>query len=306
MSPGGRLARPLAESPPAPGTAYPEPEIRCTMVVIESAGITDVGKKRTGNEDSLFLDTDQNLYVVADGMGGHLAGEVASMLVVETIRDYMKRFKEDSDAVEELTDADDTLSRDANRLLAGIRLANQGVYHVSKSKDEYRGMGSTVSAVLFTNGELIAANVGDSPIYLIHRGEIELLSVTHNVITEQAALDPDAARNIGEQYKHMLTRAMGIEETVLPDVSEIPYFKGDQLVISSDGLSDKVPPEEILDIVQREKPERACQTLVDLANARGGDDNCTIIILYVKSKHDAGGIAGLISRLFDPLKRIFN
>ena len=278
------------------------------MVVIESAGITDVGQKRKGNEDSLYLDDDQKLYVVADGMGGHQAGEVASMLVVETIRDYMRRFKEEAEeSVEELSDADEALSKEANRLLSGIRLANQGVHHVAQSKESYRGMGSTVSAVYFTDEELIVANVGDSPIYLIHRDQIEQISVTHNVVTEQAAIDPEAVRNIGERFKHMLTRAMGIEETVDPDVSEIPYFKGDKLVISSDGLTDKVPPDEILAIVQREKPERACQQLVDLANARGGDDNITIIILNVKSvRSNDGGVFGVLSKLFTPFKRIFN
>lgn len=278
------------------------------MAVIESAGITDVGKKRKGNEDALYIDDEQMLYVVSDGMGGHQAGEVASMLVVETIRDYMRRFKQEDEAnVEELAEADESLSKEANRLISGIRLANQGVHHVAQSKESYRGMGATVSAVYFTDGELIAVNVGDSPIYLIHNGQIELLSVTHNVITEQAAIDPEAARNIGAQFKHMLTRAMGIEETVKPDVSEIPYFKGDKLVISSDGLSDKVPPEEILEIVKQEKPERACQKLVDLANARGGDDNITIIILNVKSvKQNVGGVIGAFSKLFTPFKRIFN
>ena len=278
------------------------------MAVIESAGITDVGKKRKGNEDALYIDDEQMLYVVSDGMGGHQAGEVASMLVVETIRDYMQRFKQaDKANIEELDEADVSLSKEANRLLSGIRLANQGVHHVAQSKESYRGMGATVSAIYFTDGELIAANVGDSPIFLIHNGQIELLSVTHNVITEQAAIDPEAARNIGAQFKHMLTRAMGIEETVKPDVSEIPYFKGDKLVICSDGLTDKVPPEEILEIVKQEKPERACQKLVDLANARGGDDNITIIILNVKSvKQRVGGVIGALSKLFTPFKRIFN
>lgn len=278
------------------------------MVVIESAGITDVGQKRKGNEDSLYLDDEQKLYVVADGMGGHQAGEVASMLVVETLRDYMRRFmKESEENIEELSDSDDALSKEANRLLSGIRLANQGVHSVAQSKESYRGMGSTVSAVYFTDDELIAANVGDSPIYLIHRDQIEQISVTHNVITEQTAIDPEAARKIGEQFKHMLTRGMGIEETVEPDVSEIPYFKGDKLVISSDGLTDKVAPDEILEIVRREKPEKACQQLVDLANARGGDDNITIIILNVKSvRSNDGGIVGVLSKLFTPFKRIFN
>jgi serine/threonine protein phosphatase PrpC len=276
------------------------------MVVIESAGITDVGQKRPHNEDSLFIDRDQNLYVVADGMGGHAAGEVASKLVVETMRDYMQRFEEDADA-EELEDADESLSKDANRLLSSIQLANRGVFHVASSKEKYKGMGSTLSAAYFTDEALILANVGDSPIYLIHNGSIELLSVTHNVISEQTAIDPEAAARIGAQYRNLLTRAMGIEETVLPDISEIPYYQGDKLVISSDGLSDLVEPDEILDVIVNEKPEKACKILVDMANDRGGHDNITVITLNVKAlKHQSGGILGAISWLMSPLKKLLN
>ncbi len=233
------------------------------MVEIESAGITHVGMKREGNEDALFLEESQKLYVVADGMGGHQAGEVASALVVDTIRDYMRRFLDEND-VEEPADPDKSLSPAANRLLDGIRVANRAVHDVAKNDPACHGMGATVSAVYFTPDSLVVANVGDSPIYLIHEGNIELISVTHNVITEQMAIDPDAARKLGPQYRHMLTRAMGIQETVVPDVSELPYFSGDVLVISSDGLSDKVTPEEILDIAKRENPAKAGQLLVDL------------------------------------------
>jgi len=276
------------------------------MVLIESAGITDVGRKRPHNEDSLFIDEEQNLYVVADGMGGHAAGEVASKLVVETLRDYMQRFEEDENA-EELEDADESLSKEANRLLSGIQLANRGVFHVASSKEKFKGMGSTVSAAYFTDDALILANVGDSPIYVIHNGSIELLSVTHNVISEQMAIDPDAAQQIGAQYRNMLTRAMGIEETVHPDITEIPYYQGDMVVISSDGLTDLVEPEEILDIIENEKPEKACRTLVDMANDRGGHDNITVITLKVKAiKHQSGGIMGVISWLMSPFKKLLN
>jgi len=276
------------------------------MVLIESAGMTDVGRKRPHNEDSLFIDEEQNLYVVADGMGGHAAGEVASKLVVETLRDYMQRFEADEDA-EALEDADESLSKEANRLLSGIQLANRGVFHVASSKDKFKGMGSTVSAAYFTDDALILANVGDSPIYVIHNGSIELLSVTHNVISEQMAIDPEAAQQIGAQYRNMLTRAMGIEETVLPDITEIPYYQGDMVVISSDGLTDLVEPEEILDIIENEKPDKACKILVDMANDRGGHDNITVITLKVKAvKHQSGGIMGVISWLMSPLKKLLN
>ncbi|MEW6673830.1 MAG: protein phosphatase 2C domain-containing protein [Thermodesulfobacteriota bacterium] len=279
------------------------------MVIIESAGITDVGRKRTGNEDALFLDSDTNLFIVADGMGGHQAGEVASNLVVDTMRDYMKRFKEDADA-EEMEDFDETLSKEANRLLSSIHLANLGVNKVSHTKESYRGMGSTVSAVFFTDETLIAANVGDSPIYLVHNGTIERLSVLHTVMAEHAAIDPEGAANLGREYRHMLTRAMGIEETVEPDICEIPYFRDDVVVISSDGLSDKVSPDEILEIVNADRPEKACQRLVDLANERGGDDNVTVIVAKVKKTlHGKSGLSKLLSQILDgfltPFKKIF-
>ena len=286
------------------------------MLVVESAGITDVGKKRKGNEDFLFLDDAMGLYVLADGMGGHQAGEVASELVVDTIRDYMKQFKEgDPDDVDDLEDADESLSKEANRILTGVRRANREVHQVAQTKASYHGMGSTVATVYITSERLIVGNVGDSPVYLIHNGDIELLSVIHNVITEQSAINPEAAEHIGEQYKHLLTRAMGIEETVQPDIIEIQHFDGDMVILSSDGLTDLVSPEEIRDVVNKERHDKACQTLVDMANARGGHDNITVIVLKIKTaKSQKGwgrrltpriteGVVVLLKKLFHHLKR---
>lgn len=275
------------------------------MVTIESAGLTDIGKKRSGNEDTFFIDDDLKLYVVADGMGGHLAGEVASELVVDTIRDYMKRFNE-GEEVEELEDIDETLSKEANRLLSSISLANRGVHQVAQGNEDYEGMGSTVSAAYITDDTMIVANVGDSPIYLIHDGGIELLSVTHNVISEQMAINPEAAKKIDPRFHNMLTRGMGIEENVEPDICEIQFFSGDILVICSDGLSDNVSPEEIRDIVIKEEADQACQTLVDLSNEIRGHDNITVIVLKIRAEDKKGGIWNLISRIFSPFKKIFN
>ena len=275
------------------------------MVAIETAGITDVGQKRTGNEDAFYLDDDLKLYMVADGMGGHLAGEVASALVVDTIRDYMKRFKEEG-GVEEMEDPDETLSKEANRLLSSINLANKGVHQVAQSNEDYKGMGSTVSTAFFTGDTVVVANVGDSPVYLVHDGGIELLSVTHNVISEQMAINPEMAQKLDKRFQNMLTRGMGIEAMVEADVCEIQYFEGDILTISSDGLSDLVSPEEILDIVKAEQPAKACQTLVDLANERGGHDNITVIVIKIQAEDKKGGIMGMILRITSHLKKIFH
>ena len=252
------------------------------MIEIESAGLTDVGMKRNGNEDALFLDDDLGLYVVADGMGGHQAGEIASQLVVKTIGDYILQSKND-DLDRENISLDKTLSSEANRLLSSIRLSNKVVHEASMDIDACRGMGSTVSAVYFTDGTLIVANVGDSPIYLIRDGKIKLISVLHTVLAEQAAINPEIAEKLGMEFRHVLTRAMGTEESVNADIYEINCFKNDMLVISSDGLSDKASPEEILELVNQNGLDTACQRLVKLANDRGGDDNVTTIVLKVKT-----------------------
>jgi protein phosphatase len=252
------------------------------MIEIESAGITDRGKKRKGNEDSLFLEDSLGLYVVADGMGGHQAGEVASRLVVETIENYIKSSRENA-AAETPIGCDKGLSLEASRLLAGIHESNKAVLEAARGNSSYRGMGSTISAVYLTGGTLIAANVGDSPIYLIRDGNIKLLSVPHTLLAEQESVDPENARKLGREFRHVLTRAMGTEESVKADIYEIQCFKKDMLVISSDGLSDKASPEEIRRLVDAHGPEAACRRLVDLANGRGGDDNITAIVLKVKT-----------------------
>ena len=270
------------------------------MVKIESAGISDIGRRRKQNEDSLFLDDRMGLYVVADGMGGHNAGEVASKLVVETIRDYIRQ-GQTGGQVEELIDIDASLSKAARVLLAGIQLSNRIVHQTALSNAAYRGMGSTVSAVYFTEKTFIVANVGDSLIYLIRGGEIEQLAVPHTLVAEQSERDPENAELLWSDFKHVLTRAMGVDAKVKADISEMPFFKNDILVICSDGLTDKATAEEILKLVRNRRSDRACQGLVDLANARGGDDNITAIVLKVIStENDDHRFPAWIKKIMKP------
>ncbi|MGD9150381.1 MAG: protein phosphatase 2C domain-containing protein [Desulfobacterales bacterium] len=253
------------------------------MIEIESSGITDIGRRRELNEDSLFYNDGMGLYVVADGMGGHNAGEVASQLVVDTIRDYLNQ-NSDPDPVQDPIKADGKLSKDARRLLSGIHLSNHVVHQAALQNEDYKGMGSTVSVVYLTDRTFIVANVGDSLVYLIRDGKIKLLSVPHTLVAEQAELDPENAELLWNDFKHVLTRAMGVDKSVKADIKEIPFFRNDILVISSDGLTDKATPEEILELVDNQRSHLACQKLVDLANARGGEDNITAIVLRIKSE----------------------
>lgn len=252
------------------------------MIIVESASITDRGKKRNINQDALIIDDTLGLYVVADGMGGHQAGDIASRLVVETIANYIQKIAENDRGAQD-DDFDETLSHEANRLLTGIRMSNKVVHDAALGNRSYRGMGSTVSAVYLTDSTLIAANVGDSPIYLVRDGNIKLLSVPHTLLAEQAGYLFENTNNLSRDFGHVLTRAVGTEKSVKADIYEIQCFKDDILVISSDGLSDKASPEEILEHVGNNELQTACEKLLKLANDRGGDDNITVIIAKIKT-----------------------
>jgi PPM family protein phosphatase len=242
------------------------------MVIVESAGISDIGKERETNEDRIFVDDAMGLYLVADGMGGHQAGEIASTLVVTSVRDFLMAKGPKNTALL----PDDRLSLPAGQLLAGIQWSNEVVHQTAMTRVDYRGMGSTVAAVCFADATLVAANVGDSPIYLVRNGGIDLLSVSHSL---QAEIAPEAHT---AYFSHILTRAVGSHPAVEADICELSCYKGDILVICSDGLSTKVALLEILSIVTSRAPAQACRTLVDLANERGGNDNISIIIVRVE------------------------
>ena len=248
------------------------------MLSIQSAGITDVGRKRKGNEDAYHLDNEIRLFIVADGMGGHAAGEIASRLVVDSVTDFMTKFHAHP-ARDELPESVTELSPSANLLLNAVHLANQTVHQSAQENPAYQGMGSTVSAVYLTDDNLISVNVGDSPIYIVQDRAIRMISVPHTMLAEYEELHPEGDHlQLAEHLKHVLTRAMGLKENVTPDVSEIPIDRDTIVVICSDGLSDKVLPEEIYSVVASEPPDLAGHTLVGMANDRGGDDNITVVI----------------------------
>ena len=248
------------------------------MMMINSAGHSDIGRKRRVNQDCFCTEDRQRLYIVADGMGGHLAGEVAARMVVDSVRNYFIALDGERSNPPQ-NRHDDSLSREANHLLNAVVYANQQVYQASLDRPEHRGMGSTVAALLFTADTFVAANVGDSSIYLIHANSIERISISHTVVAAQNGTDAEMRALYGPDFQHMLTRGMGIAAEVEPDFCESPYFEGDRFVICSDGLSDKVSPAEILEIASHGPPAAICRTLVDLANERGGDDNITVVVL---------------------------
>jgi protein phosphatase len=249
---------------------------------IESFGITDVGRKRAHNEDSLSISDDIRLFLVADGMGGHNAGEVASSTAVETIMKFVRRCMEDKDFTWPFG-LNSNLSEEANVLLTAIRIANRNVCLRAAERYEYSGMGTTIVG-LYMEKETIAhiAHVGDSRAYLFRKGEIKPITLDHSWVNEQIQkniLTQKDARN--HRWKNVITRALGNKLHVDIDLSTIDIEIGDYVLLCTDGLCTMVADSDILQIIQnaQEQLEKACKNLVNAANEKGGLDNITVVLL---------------------------
>ncbi len=253
------------------------------MILVQAAGFSDIGKVRKANEDCFLLNEPIGLYVVADGMGGHRGGGVASQIAVETIDAYLKTPPQESPEADG-GEAVDERSAAAKHLRQSIFSANQKIYAQSTTEVAYRGMGTTVSALYLANSSIITANVGDSPIYLLRNGDIENFYTPHTLLHERKKIPKSLEGKFSvSKLGHILTRAVGIRSDVKVDLVETQCFKDDIIVICSDGLSGKVSREEIRDLVYQNDSESACKKLTDLANQRGGEDNITVIVVRVTS-----------------------
>ncbi|SCY86789.1 protein phosphatase [Desulfoluna spongiiphila] len=256
---------------------------------VEHAALTDVGCKRSRNEDAFFVSDALKLYVVSDGMGGHRAGDVASRLVVEGMQEHIHRATYRESGLG--SPSPSGLSPAASCLVDAIGHANRKVWDAARSEAACDGMGATVSAVWICGGTFVSANVGDSPVYCVHGQTIEMVSVPHT-------LSAGSPGDEGAGHTHVLTRAVGVNEQVVADVCESQCYPGDRFVLCSDGLSNRVSEEEILDAVRRFSAGDASRFLVDLAKDRGGDDNITVVVVTVGARR---GVARWLRRVFGPL-----
>jgi protein phosphatase len=243
--------------------------------------LTDVGRKRKGNEDSLFLNPDQNLFIVADGMGGHAAGEVASKMAVEAINEFVCLTGGDDDITWPFG-LDENISYDGNRLKTAIKYANRKVLEATKEKSEYEGMATTVAAVLVDGETANLAHVGDSRVYLMRDGVLKQLTSDHSWVNEQiqsGVLSADQAR--GHPLRNVVTRALGGKPDLQVDMQVHKMQAGDVLLLCSDGLTTMLPDDEIHELLEAAKGDirRAAQELVAAANDRGGEDNITVVLI---------------------------
>lgn len=243
--------------------------------------VTDVGRKRKGNEDSLHVNPEQNLFVVADGMGGHAAGEVASKIAVDSINEFVCLTGGD----EEITwpfGLDDSISYDGNRLKTAIKYANRKVLEATKERTEYEGMATTVAAVLVDSDKANVGHVGDSRVYLWREDAFTQLTSDHSWVNEQllsGVLSAEQART--HPLRNVVTRALGGKNDLQVDIQCQEMRAGDILLICSDGLTTMVPDEDIADVFRAAAGdiEKTAQGLVDEANARGGEDNITVLLI---------------------------
>jgi protein phosphatase len=240
---------------------------------ISCAGVTDVGVVRAGNEDNFLLDCARGLFIVADGMGGHAAGEVASEMAVQIIEDELGSLRGLSDG------------EAAGRMRVAIQKANQAIFHRTLAEHDKRGMGTTITVMTLFSRRYLIGQVGDSRAYLLRRGELFQLTKDHSYVQEQV----DAGLLTAEQarthpYSNVITRCVGANEEVAPDIYFGNLEAGDVILLATDGLTGMLDDAQLRDILATEEnPERAVQRMVTDANRRGGLDNITAIVIRVDS-----------------------
>lgn len=254
-------------------------------------GTTDRGMVRPGNEDAVVVDEKTGLLVVADGMGGHKGGEIASRMAVDILSDYISRVMEGSDSF--LGVFDGRHSREANLLASGIRLANRAIHEAATANPSWQGMGTTIVAALIKNDRAAVAHAGDSRLYRLHDGELRQVTEDHSLVAEQARQGlitaEEAARS---SRKNVITRALGQWENLEIDMQDLALADGDRLLLCSDGLSGMVSDPEIAALLKAYPlPQSACTALVEVANSYGGKDNVTVVVAALQQKK--GVLAGI-------------
>ena len=236
---------------------------------IKAYGKTDVGKKRPINQDSILVNARHNIYAVADGMGGHKGGEVASAMAVEALQEVLAEEAKTSSPIE-------------SRLEKAYKLANDRIYessHMASNKD-LEGMGTTLVACYATEHKIFISNVGDSRAYLYRDGRIWQITEDHSLVQEQiraGLINP--ARSEEMVGKNVSTRSVGYDQNVKIDVVFRTYTKGDIFLLCSDGLTGMVPNQGIAKILANNPLEKVAQICIDEANKAGGTDNISCLVI---------------------------
>jgi serine/threonine protein phosphatase PrpC len=240
-------------------------------------GLTDVGRRRESNEDDFLIEASRGVYAVADGMGGHAAGEIASHMAIETLREMLGHDAADVDGR--------TPDETAEWLREAVIEANRRICDSIRLHEERRGMGTTVVALVHAGADAIVGHVGDSRLYLLRGGELLRVTSDHSWVNEQVKLglmnDDTAQRH---PMRNIVTRALGSRPDVAVDLATVDVQPGDVFLLCSDGLNTMLTDDQIQAVLaeRRENPEAACRALVQEANRHGGEDNVTVVVACAK------------------------
>jgi len=249
---------------------------------LQCVGLSDTGRVREHNEDTIAHDSEMGLIVLADGMGGYNAGEVASGIAVKTVTNLVREAVKLQDL--SVTDPSTGLSRPAIILRDAIQRANKIIYQTARSQAQCEGMGTTVVAALFYDNKISIAHVGDSRLYRVRGNDIEQVTLDHSLLQElvdRGFYSPEEAQRASN--KNYVTRALGVENMVEVEMQEHPVHKGDVYLLCSDGLSDMIGDDDMAVTVNTfgNNPNSVTQHLVKMANDNGGKDNISVVLAHV-------------------------
>jgi serine/threonine protein phosphatase PrpC len=250
---------------------------------VRFAGDSNVGMKRAHNEDSFYLPESERLAIVADGMGGHASGEVASRMAVETISGFFKATQEE----QQLTwpfKMDKGHRYDVNRMVTAIKLANLKIHEQAQKDPRCHGMGTTVVSALFVDDALVVGHVGDSRLYRRRDGVFEQITEDHSLLNDYIKMKHLSADEIAAfPHKNVIVRALGMKDTVQVDVHLDTPRMGDVYIICSDGLSGMIKDEDISELSATERDlDVLCERLITTANKNGGLDNITVVAVRLE------------------------
>ncbi len=252
-------------------------------------GLTDIGRKRKHNEDSFVIDLGEGLFVVADGMGGHAAGEVAAKIAVDTIEEFISDTSQKFESTWPFQ-YNHQWRFNSNRLAVAVEKANERVISAVAKQPALKGMGTTLVGAILNGSGMSLAHVGDSRAYRLRRGELRRLTDDHSWVHEQIVtgiLTEEEAKS--HPLKNVVTRALGGGPTVMPELQELDLQPGDHYLFCSDGLTTMLSDEEVEEVLEGgDEPEAVCHELVDRANERGGLDNITVIVVEVHENSQPG------------------
>ena len=257
-------------------------------LTVEAYGSTDVGRKRQHNEDALLVDPELGLFLVADGMGGHAAGEVASARAVEVVRGQLAGGRQ---ALEDLSRAATPEARAAAAALVetAVQRACAEVYRLAAADPSKRGMGTTLVSLVVAGNKAVVGHVGDSRVYLLRSGQCHRLTEDHTLVAAQVkagTLTREQAQ--ASQFRNVITRAVGIQESVQVDTLMVDLLPRDTFLLCTDGLYGYLPDEELAPLLANGAAKDLPARLIGLANERGGRDNITAVVVRFS---DPGGVS---------------